>query len=214
MGINERIHKILEQNKVKFVDPKPEKEAEADLKEKDWAKGIVYVDDPRIPQEFLRKIEKKYGPIPKGSYFSGNFSMYWEKLEPDYGGEVNTGGRSVSNQYRLPNINNVYRQFKKLNDQLDFLKDNKDIMKDEGIQKVFQQIRDSFNSYRTYIRKNYPENYETVKEISTTGGGAGAAGFTPGEGMGYATPYAFTGGKKAKEPLALKKLGYKIAKNE
>jgi hypothetical protein len=140
--------------------------------------------------------------------------MYWEKLEPDYGGEVNTGGRSVSNQYRLPNINNVYRQFKKLNDQLDFLKDNKDIMKDEGIQKVFQQIRDSFNSYRTYIRKNYPENYETVKEISTTGGGAGAAGFTPGEGMGYATPYAFTGGKKAKEPLALKKLGYKIAKNE
>ena len=57
MGINERIHKILEQNKVKFVDPKPEKEAEDELKEKDWAKGIVYVDDPRIPQSFLKKIE-------------------------------------------------------------------------------------------------------------------------------------------------------------
>ena len=33
MVINERIHKILEQNKVKFVDTKPEKEAEDELKE-------------------------------------------------------------------------------------------------------------------------------------------------------------------------------------
>ena len=211
MDLNERINKILEQNKVKFVDPKPEKSRD-EIKDEDWAKGIVYVDDPRIPQEFLKKIEKKYGPIPRGSYFTGNFSMYWEKLEADYGGEVNTGGRVVSNQYRLPNINNVYRQFKKLNDQLDFLKDNEDIMKDKGIQRVFDQIRDSFNAYRTYIRKNYPENYKTVKEISTTGGGAGAASFTPGTGMQYATPYAFTGGKKAKEPKILKKLGYKIAK--
>ena len=103
-------------------------------------------------------------------------------------------------------------QFKKLNDQLDFLKDNEDIMKDQGIQRVFEQIRDSFNAYRTYIRKNYPENYKTVKEISTTGGGAGAASFTPGTGMQYATPYAFTGGKKAKEPKALKDLGYKLVK--
>ena len=277
MGLNERINKILEQNKVKFVDPKPEKSRD-EIKDEDWAKGIVYVDDPRIPQEFLKKIEKKYGPIPRGSYFTGNFSMYWEKLEADYGGEVNTGGRVVSNQYRLPNINNVYKQFKKLNDQLDFLKDNEDIMKDQGIQRVFDQIRDSFNAYRTYIRKNYPENYKTVKEnkdqmsfinkaraksslkqiksgkrddgmgkftakvyaikdgdeieiknlddfekystgykyglkeMSTTGGGAGAASFTPGTGMQYATPYAFTGGKKAKEPKALKDLGYKLVK--
>ena len=197
MGLNERIHKILEQNKVKFVDPKPEKEAEDELKEKDWAKGIVYVDDPRIPQSFLKKIEKEYGPIPRGSYFSGNFSMYWEKLEPDYGGEVNTGGRSVSNQYRLPNINNVFRQFQKLNNQLEFLKDNESIRKDKGLQNVFKQIKDSFNTYRTYIRKNYPENYETLKEMSTTGGGPGAASFSPGTGMQYATKYAFK--KKRKD---------------
>ena len=83
MGLNERIHIILEQNKVKFVDPKSELEAAAEKKDEDWAEGIVYVDDPRIPQSFLKKIEKEYGPIPRGSYFTANFSMYWEKLEPD-----------------------------------------------------------------------------------------------------------------------------------
>ena len=66
---------------------------------------------------------------------------------------------------------------------------------------------DDFEKYSTGYKYG-------LKEMSTTGGGAGAAGFTPGEGMGYATPYAFTGGKKAKEPLVLKKLGYKLAKNE
>ena len=143
--------------------------------------------------------------------------------------------------------------------------DDKNIMKDKKMQGIFQMIRDAFNAYRTHIRKNYPENYKSLKEneedklseninrdtersinnfirkmaeeygyslqdavyaimkvlrdqnyiipeMSTTGGGAGAAGFTPGEGMGYATPFAFTGGKKAKESKALKDLGYKLVK--
>jgi hypothetical protein len=310
----------LTEAEVEFIDPPSEKEGRP---KEDWAEGIVYVDDKRIPQELLKKIEAEYGPIPRGSYFTGNFSMYWEKLEPDYEGEVNTGGRSVSNQYRLPNINNVYKQFLKLNKHLDWLKDDKNIMKDKKMQGIFQMIRDAFNAYRTHIRKNYPENYKSLKEnedqmsfinkaraksslkqiksgkrddgmgkftakvyaikdgdeieiknlddfekystgykyglkenvnrdtersinnfirkmadeygyslqdavyaimkvlrdqnyiipeMSTTGGGAGAAGFTPGEGMGYATPFAFTGGKKAKESKALKDLGYKLVK--
>ena len=58
MGINERIHKILEQNKVKFVDPKPEKEAEDELKEKDWAKGMVPVREEVISQEIFQCIGK------------------------------------------------------------------------------------------------------------------------------------------------------------
>lgn len=46
-----------------------------------------------------------------------------------------------------------------------------------------------------------------LKELSGTGGGAGAASFTPGTGAQYATPYAF--GKKAKNYYT-KKLGYKL----
>jgi hypothetical protein len=39
---------------------------------------------------------------------------------------------------------------------------------------------------------------QVVKEMSTTGGGAGAASFTAGTGMQYATPYAFKLKKKKK----------------
>ena len=46
-----------------------------------------------------------------------------------------------------------------------------------------------------------------LKELSGTGGGEGAASFTPGVGAQYATPYAF--GKKVKNYYT-KKLGYKL----
>ena len=53
---------------------------------------------------------------------------------------------------------------------------------------------------------------KSVDEISTTGGGAGAAGFTPGTGAQYATPLAFNKNKKAKgaaNPNVVKSSGYK-----
>jgi len=40
--------------------------------------------------------------------------------------------------------------------------------------------------------------YKRLKEMSATGGGAGAATFTPGEGANYATPFAYNPNKKAK----------------
>jgi hypothetical protein len=40
--------------------------------------------------------------------------------------------------------------------------------------------------------------YKRLKEMSATGGGAGAATFTPGEGANYTTPFAFNPNKKAK----------------
>jgi hypothetical protein len=58
------------------------------------------------------------------------------------------------------------------------------------------KIKDVFNSFRTHLRKNYPEEYrkskineDEIDEISATGG---SATFTPGTGMNYATPYAFS----------------------
>ena len=43
---------VLSKDKIKVSKPLTEK------KDEDWAEGIVYVDDPRIPQEFLRKIDE------------------------------------------------------------------------------------------------------------------------------------------------------------
>lgn len=72
---------------------------------------------------------------------------------------------------------------------------------DIKIRQVASQVRDALNNYRTQLRKNYPEEYNKIKSLSeesTTGGGAGQAGFTPGtSGENYATKYAFK--KKLKE---------------
>ena len=209
---------------VEFIDPIPEK----DFKPKGSEfEGIIYVDDPRIPESFLKKIEQKFGPIPKGSYFSGNFSMYWEKLEPDYGGEVGIkGSKSVSNQYRLPTFAKIFTNFTEMRDDVKFISKNKDVAADPEFAKIFDELNKVFNKYRTHLRKNYPGEYELIlksgglkgdlggglDEMSTTGGGAGAAGFTPGTGMQYATPYAFKRKKKKnlKEEIDLDSYGYKL----
>jgi hypothetical protein len=54
------------------------------------------------------------------------------------------------------------------------------------------------------------------KEQSTTGGGAGAAGFSAGTGAQYATPFAFNPNKKAKGTSRdyMYKLGFKPVKTE
>tara|TARA_B100001094_G_C18121547_1_gene767154 strand:- start:209 stop:823 length:615 start_codon:yes stop_codon:yes gene_type:complete len=194
---------------VEFVEPQDEKDFK---KKSDEFSGVIYVEDPRIPESFLKKIEKKFGPIPKGSYFTGNFSMYWEKLNPDYGGEVNTGGRSVSTQYRLPTFSKIFRNFTEMRDDVKFISKNKDVANDPKFAQIFDKLNKTFNDYRTHLRKNYPAEYELIlkstglkgelggglDEMSSTGGGAGSATFSAGTGMQYATPYAFKKKKKKK----------------
>jgi hypothetical protein len=51
-----------------------------------------------------------------------------------------------------------------------------------------------------------------IDEVSTTGGGGGVAFFTPGTGMQYATPLAFSKEKKPKPLKYMYKLGYKLVK--
>ena len=210
--------------KVEFIEPQSEKEARS--KKEGWAEGIIYVDDERIPQSFLEKIQKKFGPIPKGSYFTNNFSQYWEKLAPDYKGEVPDGTKLVSNSYRLPNFAKIFKGFTDMNDDVEFISRNKDVKNDDKIQNIFRKLKDIFNEYRTHLRKTYPAEYELIlktdglkgelgggiEEISTTGGGAGASSFTPGTGAQYATPYAFRKKGQKADDKEYKKLGFKQVK--
>ena len=79
---------------------------------------------------------------------------------------------------------------------------------DKKFLEIYEDSKKLRNTIRTHIRNNYPEEYkksrgvneEDIDEMSTTGGGAGAASFTGGTGMQYATPYAFKKTKKQKLP--------------
>jgi hypothetical protein len=61
---------------------------------------------------------------------------------------------------------------------------------------------------------NYLDGAEMTSEISTTGGGAGAASFTPGTGAQYATPFAFRKKGQKADDKSYKELGYKAVKED
>ena len=81
---------------------------------------------------------------------------------------------------------------------------------DPAIDKFAADIADLFNSFRSHIRKNYPEEYERVlrlkEQSSTAQGGMSLEG---GEGAQYATPYAFKKKGKKGPSIYYYKLGYK-----
>ena len=70
---------------------------------------------------------------------------------------------------------------------------------DDKFRDFYEEARKLRNKVRTHLRNEYPDEYkrivriseEEIDEMSTTGGGAGAASFSAGTGMQYATPYAF-----------------------
>ncbi|MDB4276925.1 hypothetical protein N9864_00220 [bacterium] len=118
----------------------------------------------------------------------------------------------------IPDISGTFERFYELRQFLTALSTK---AKDEVISKIKDRVIKDFNSFRTHLRKNYPEEYkraklneEDIDEISTTGG---SATFTPGTGMNYATPYAFGGKKKYKYKdggIYTKKFGYKLVPNK
>jgi hypothetical protein len=81
------------------------------------------------------------------------------------------------------------------------------VKNDPKFRNIYDDTKLLRNKIRTHVRNNYPEEYRKavgvseadLDEMSTTGGGAGAASFTAGTGMQYATPYAFKKPKKKKK---------------
>ncbi len=89
---------------------------------------------------------------------------------------------------------------------------------DNKLRLIYDEARVLRNKIRTHIRNEYPEEYRRITmkmnegdldEISTTGGGAGAASFSSGTGGQYATPFAFRKKGQKANNKAYKEIGYK-----
>ena len=92
---------------------------------------------------------------------------------------------------------------------------------DKKLRLIYDEARALRNTIRTHIRNEYPEEYRRLTmnmnegdldEMSTTGGGAGSATFSPGTGGQYATPFAFRKKGQKADDKAYKELGYKAVK--
>jgi hypothetical protein len=158
--------------------------------------------------KFIKKIEDQYGEVDMtNDYFDLEDSVYYKTVDIN----KETGGI----KHKLIQLPSFGESLKKLSIALSSIRKLATTdagKKDPKVADLLGQIRDTFNSYRTHLRKNYPDLYSGIKnqleEISVTGG---SASFTPGTGAQYATPFAFNKNKKASGTARnyYYKLGYK-----
>ena len=170
-----------------------------------------------VDPALLKRLEAKYGPVDmKNDFFSDDLDTYFKTSEVD-----KETGRVGHDIIKLASFGDALKKMSDAVKSLKQLMGTADAKGDQNIQAVADELKKVFNKYRTHLRKNYPDQYNQIKntleEISTTGGGAGAASFTPGTGAQYATPNAFSGKKKGKYSdggMYTKKFGYKLVPNK
>ena len=63
------------------------------------------------------------------------------------------------------------------------------------IYKLAEELQEIFNTFRTHVRKTYPDEYKKLEEEeieeNSLGGASSGASMTPGKGMGYASNKIF-----------------------
>ena len=177
--------------------------------------GVLKPKD--VDPALLKRLEDKYGPVDmKNDFFSDDLGTYFKTSSIDK--ETGKIGHDI---IKLASFGDALKKMSDAVKSLKQLMGTADARNDQNIQTVADELKNVFNKYRTHLRKNYPDQYNQIKntleEISTTGGGAGASSFTPGTGMQYATPNAFSGKKKGKYSdggMYTKKFGYKLVPNK
>ena len=126
---------------------------------------------------FLKKIEDKYGPTSEEDFFDDELETYYKANDPS---ERREGGGITHTVYKLPSFIELYRNLGKARNTAKTLKSNKELRGDKEFQIQADKIADTFNSFRTFFRNNYPDQYSMVKST-----------VKEATGMGYNTPYAF-----------------------
>tara|TARA_R100000541_G_scaffold10043_2_gene17859 strand:- start:371 stop:916 length:546 start_codon:yes stop_codon:yes gene_type:complete len=148
---------------------------------------------------FIKKIEGKYGPISNEDFFSDNLSYYAKANKPE---ERSEGGGVTHTIIDLPSFIELFKTLDKAKEVAKDLTTQKELRGDQDYKEQYKKIADTFNKFRTFFRKNYPDQYsmirssvdESLKEASTSAGVSG-----------YSTPYAF--GKSSISTYT--KMGYK-----
>ena len=149
-----------------------------------------------IDPGLIKRLEDKYGPMDMvNDFFTDDLDTYFKT------DGINKETNSVSHKViKLASFGDSLQKMYTALKALKRLLGTDDARSDETIQKILVDFKEVFNRYRTHLRTSYPDQYRQIKnqlkEISGTGGGAGAASFSGGTGMQYATPYAFSKKKK------------------
>jgi len=166
-----------------------------------------------VDPALLKRLEAKYGPVDmQRDFFDDNLETYFKTTDID-----KETGRISHDIIKLASFGDALQKMSQAVQSLKGLMGTDEGRNDEMVKTIAAELKKVFNTYRTHLRKNYPDQYNQIKstleEISMSGGGTAGATFTPGTGEQYATPNAFSKDKKgkfSKGGMYTKKFGYKL----
>ena len=147
----------------------------------------------KIDPQLKSWIENKYGPWDKRDFISDEGDTYFKYEKTSEGGGIS------HTIIRLPSFGELIKQLKDSRDAANDLIRGESVRDDEVLRKIYDEQRETYNKFRTHLRKEYPAFYaqlkgqlteEEIDEMSTSGA-AGA----------FLTPYAFRKPKKKQEPI-------------
>jgi len=99
----------------------------------------------------------------------------------------------------VADFENAHNALVKAKKYLDGLISSPEAKGDFRLRTIAKEVRDSYNQYRTHLRKNYPEEFKKVSSVNEESTIASNSGFmSGGEGENYATPFAFGKTKSTK----------------
>jgi hypothetical protein len=139
-----------------------------------------------VDPTLIQRIEKRYGPLDmENDFFSKNLDTYFKTKSIN----KETGG--IDHQViKLASFGDSLKELSQALDSLVNLSKTAEGRSDATISELSDQLRKVFNKFRTHIRKDYPDQYATIKnlldEISSISSNSGF--ISGGEGENHTGP--------------------------
>jgi hypothetical protein len=146
----------------------------------------VTLKPKEVDPALIQRIEKTYGPVDmENDFFSANLKTYFKtsSINPETG---SIGHKIIKLASFTDSLEKLYTATNALSDLVKSPGGKDDAI----VVKLYDNLKQVFNNFRTHLRKYYPDQYEAIKnkldEISTI---ASNSGFTSGgEGENHTGP--------------------------
>jgi hypothetical protein len=139
-----------------------------------------------VDSALIQRIEKTYGPVDmKNDFFSSDLKTYFKATDVD----PETG--SVDSQViKLASFTDSLEKLYSATTALSDLVKSPGGKDDASVVKIYDNLKTVFNSFRTHLRKYYPDQYAAIKdkldEISSVSSNSGFV--SGGEGENHTGP--------------------------
>mgnify|MGYP003632848363 CR=1 FL=1 len=95
-------------------------------------------------------------------------------------------GRVTSKVVKKPSLSNMVKDLEAEIQDFEILVEDKP--DDVVLYNISEELKEIYNTFRTHLRKNYPDEYKKVQEANVTGTGTS---ISTGNSPAFATPHAF-----------------------